>query len=212
MRVVAEEQLQLVILVLARLHELVQARAIELDRASAFAVDDHVNPSSALEHRCGSRGLIADDELLAGPHEVSGPVFLQVAVRGRGTHERSRVVGPAQRRHRLGKLCLAVYLSQQLLNRDLGFVVGALTELVVAQQAAPVPEIQRRPDLGAIELPDLEIGIRSDRELDAEAVDGVLHERVIRAEPELRRMHADHPQPEVRITPVPLLEVRERAK
>ena len=138
---------------------------------------------------------------------------LQVGVGGGRQHQRVA----ASRSRRSGAIGSGITSSSSI-SRSSSWIASSVSRyppsamLVVAQHAAPVPQVERRPDLVAVQLPDLVVGVERDRELDLRAArpPRATFVRVL-AEVELRRVDADHAQARIRVAAVPLLQVRQRA-
>jgi hypothetical protein len=84
--------------------------------------------------------------------------------------------------------------------------------MVVSDAALGVRDVQRRPEMIRERLPDLIVAVDSDRILDAEGArlrDDVVD---VPLEPELRRVDADHRQPEVAAFRIPCTDVGQCAQ
>ena len=86
-------------------------------------------------------------------------------------------------------------LAQQLLDDPLGFVVSALAEVVVADPALVVGDVQRRPVVVGERVPHRVAGVERDRILDIHGAHGRAHVVHVAFERELGRVDPDHGQP-----------------
>ncbi len=89
----------------------------------------------------------------------------------------------------------AVRLRQQQLDHLLGLVVCALTEVMVANPAPRIDEVDRRPVVVAEGPPDLVVVVHRDRIRHPQVVHRPAHVLQLLLDAELRRMHSDHHQP-----------------
>ena len=76
----------------------------------------------------------------------------------------------------------------------LGLVVGAFAEVHVADAAAAVDQVVRRPVLVLVRVPGREVVVERDRIVDAEPLDCGAHVAEAVLERELRRVHAEDHQ------------------
>ena len=120
------------------------------------------------------------------------------------------------RRRRIGELVcdrkhLGV-LAEERSDARLRRVVGAFAEVVVAQVAAPVDQVLRRPVLVPERVPGPVVVVERHRVRDSEPAHGAADVARHVLERELGRVHADHDEALVVVRLVPGLHVRQRAQ
>ena len=98
--------------------------------------------------------------------------------------------------------------AQQLLDRPLGLLVGALAEVVEPDPPVAVDEVDRRPVVVLERPPDREVVVDDDGVADAELGGRAAHVVEVVLEAELGRVHADDDEPAVAVALVPRPEVR----
>ena len=85
--------------------------------------------------------------------------------------------------------------SEQLLDHALRLLVAALAELLIANDALLVDEVERRPVVVIERAPDLIVVVDRDRVVDSSRFDRRPDALDLVLEGELRRVDADHDQP-----------------
>ena len=93
--------------------------------------------------------------------------------------------------------------AQQLLDRPLGLLVGALAEMLEADAPVAVDQVERRPVVVVERPPDRELVVDHDRVADAQLAHRAAHVVEVVLEAELGRVHADDDQPAVAIALMP---------
>jgi len=86
---------------------------------------------------------------------------------------------------------------EQLLDDALGLLVASFAEVVVAEDAVAVGEVQRRPIAVGEGAPDLVVVVDRDRVVDRSLLRCAAHAVDVVLEGELGRVDADHNQPSV---------------
>src|ERR1700683_4506776 len=102
--------------------------------------------------------------------------------------------------------------AQELLDRQLGVRVAALTVVVVEQPRSSVEQITRRPALVLVLLPQLQLAVDQHRVLDAQAGDSVPDRSLVARRVKAGAVHADHAQASLPIALVPSPHIRQRAQ
>ena len=100
--------------------------------------------------------------------------------------------------------------AQQLLDRSLGLLVGALAEVVEADPPVAIDEVGGRPVVVLERPPDGEVVVDDDRVADVQLARRAAHVVEVVLEPELGRVRADDDEPAVAIPLVPRPDVRQR--
>jgi hypothetical protein len=98
--------------------------------------------------------------------------------------------------------------AEQPLDDALGLLVAPFPEVLVADDAVPVNEVQRRPVVIGEGTPDLVVVIDGDRVVDLTLRRRPPHAVDVVLERELRRVDADHDQPGVPVGLRPGADVR----
>ena len=93
--------------------------------------------------------------------------------------------------------------AQQLLDRSLGLLVGALAEVVEADAPVAIDEVDGRPVVVVERPPDREVVVDDDRVADAQLARRAAHVVEVVLEPELRRVRADDDEPALAVPLVP---------
>ena len=146
------------------------------------------------------RDAVRRDRLVREPREA---VVAEVRL-GRRARLRSRV-GELVRDREHPRV-----LAEQSADPRLGRVVLALAEVDVAQVAAPVDQVLRRPVLVLERVPGLVVVVERDRVRDPQSAHGSADVGRHVLERELGRVHAEDDEPVLVVRPVPGLHVRER--
>ena len=102
--------------------------------------------------------------------------------------------------------------AEQLLDRALRLLVAALAEVVVADDALRVDEVERRPVVVVERVPDVVVVVDRDRVVDPSLRRRLPHPVDLVLERELRRVDADDDQPVVSVGLRPRPDVRLRAQ
>jgi hypothetical protein len=89
--------------------------------------------------------------------------------------------------------------AEQLLDDVLRLLVASFAEVVVANDAFLVDEVERRPVVVVEAAPDGVVVVEHNRIVDGARLHRLLHAFDLVLERELRRMHADHDQPVVTV-------------
>jgi hypothetical protein len=103
-------------------------------------------------------------------------------------------------------------LAQQHLNRPLALVVGALTEVVLADSAFRVGHVDRGPVSVAERLPHRVVAVKRDRVLDPHSARGFADVLDLALERELGRVDADNDQVQFAVLLVPGADEGERSQ
>ena len=90
--------------------------------------------------------------------------------------------------------------AQQLLDRSLGLLVGALAEVLEADAPDAIDEVDGRPVVVVERPPDGEVVVDDDRVVDAQVGDRAAHVVEVVLEAELGRVDADDDRPRGRDT------------
>ena len=101
---------------------------------------------------------------------------------------------------------------KQGLDHELGFLIRAFAEMLMADFSIHVYQIMRRPILVFVCIPDCVFIIHRDRISDAQIVDRLLDIVRIFFKSKLRRMHADDHQSLLAIFFIPGFQVRQGAQ
>jgi hypothetical protein len=102
--------------------------------------------------------------------------------------------------------------AEQLLDPTLGLLVSTFAEVLVADDAFPVDEVERRPVVVVEGAPDPVVVVDHDRVVDRAVLRGPPYEVDLVLERELRCVHSDDHQPVLLVGLRPGAEVRRRAK
>ena len=100
--------------------------------------------------------------------------------------------------------------AQELLDRSLGLLVVALAEVVEADSAVAIDEVQGGPVAVRQRLPDGEVVVDDDRVVDAQLAGRMTHVVEVVLEAELGAVHADDDEPAVAVPLGPRSDVRQR--
>jgi hypothetical protein len=102
--------------------------------------------------------------------------------------------------------------AEQPLDDALRLLVASLAEVVVADDAVRVDEVERRPVVVVERAPDLVLVVERDRIVDLSLGRREPHAVELVLERELRCVNAEHDQPVVAVGPRPCTHVRLRAQ
>src|SRR5918995_661808 len=190
-----------------------RARAVDGDRAASVLVDRRDRLRSAVTRRAGCRG--PPGGYPGRRHRRGGP---HLAGQGRGL-----VPAPVAEIRLGGPQVVPVGLGldadaldgdgcpldvEQALDHVLGPLVATLAEVLVADDAVRVDEVERRPVVVGEGGPDRVVVVGRDRVVDLPLPDRLPNEVHVVLERELGCMDPDHEQPVVPVGPRPRTDVR----